>query len=79
MCQFTACHSRIANGEIEAIGNRLIQILVVNHMETVLTENLLQQMGTFSINADLLTEVVATIRSCLQHGCQGILGTMTGT
>ena len=39
--QLTRRHTWIANGKIEAISNGLVQILIVNHIEVVATENLL--------------------------------------
>ena len=39
--QFAACHARITDGEIETVGNRLVQIMVIDNLKTILGKYLL--------------------------------------
>ena len=38
--KFAACHSGIADGEVESVGNRIAQVIVIYQIETVTKENL---------------------------------------
>ena len=78
-CQLPGGHTGIADGEVESVGNRFIEIFVVNHLEIVAAKNLLQLPGTLTIDSDLLTEIVTALVGSFQHGSQSILCTMTGT
>ena len=79
MSQLSGGHARITDGEVETISNRFIKIFVIHYIEVVTTENLLQFLGTLTIDTDLLTEVVLAFVGGFQHGCQGILGTVART
>ena len=79
VCQLATRHTRIADREVESVGNRLVEILVINDIEVMTRENLLQLVGTVAIDLDLTTEVKLALGSSLQHGSHGILGTMART
>ena len=71
--QLTARHTGIADSEVETVGDGLVEVLVVDHVETVATENLLQTVGTVGIDLDLATEIVGAVARCLEHRCQSKL------
>ena len=79
MSKLTTGHTRITDGEIETIGNGLIQVFVIYHMEAMTTEDLFQHMRTLTIDTDLLPEIILTFGGSFQHGSHGKLGTMTGS
>ena len=79
MGELAGGHAGIADREVEAVGDGLIEILVVDHIETMTAENLLQFVGSIAINADLAAEIVTALVGSLQHGGHRILGAVAGT
>ena len=75
--QFTARHAWIANREIKAVGNRLVEVAVIHDAEMVTAEDVLQFAGTLTIHFHLIAEVVLAVASGTQHGCHGVLRRMT--
>jgi len=72
--QLAARHARIADGEVEAVGHGLAQVVVVDQPEAMAQEDFLQPAGAFAVDAHLVQKVVAPVAGSLQHGGQGILG-----
>ena len=77
--QLTTGHSLIANGEIETVGNGLIQVLVVYDVEVVAKEDFLQLMGAVAINLHLVAEIIGSVTGSFQHSRHSILGRVAGT
>ena len=65
--QLSACHAWITDGKVEAIGNGLIAILVIDYIEAVLAEDLLQFLGTFAINLYIVAETVFAVAGSTEH------------
>lgn len=53
MGQLATRHARIADREVESVGNRLVEILVIDDIEVMTRENLLQLVSTVAIDLDL--------------------------
>ena len=77
--QFAAGHAGIANREIETVGYRFVQVLIVNDIKLMAAEYFLQLVGTLSIDAYFLAEIVFTVGGSLQHGRHSILSAMAGS
>ena len=52
--EFATSHILITNGEVEAIGYGLVEVFVIDYMETMTAEYLLQLMSSLSVDAYLL-------------------------
>ena len=74
--QLAAGHALIAYGEVESVGNRLVEITVIDDVEAVAKEDFLQLVGAVTIYLYLLAEVVCSVTGCFQHGRHSILGRM---
>ena len=77
-CKFSATHTRIADGEVETVGNGITQIIVVYQMETVAQEDFLQAVSTFAVHFHFIKEVVLTFIGCFKHGGKSILRRVAG-
>ena len=71
--QLAAGHAWIADGEVEAVGNGLVEVFVVNNIEIMTAENLFQFMCSFTIDLDIVAETILAIAGCTEQCCQGIL------
>ena len=71
-------HAGIADGEVEAVGDGLVEVFVVDYIEAVTAEDLLEFLGSFAVDADLLAEIVFSLVGGLEHGGHRILGAVAG-
>ena len=71
-------HAFVANSEVEAVGNRLIEVFVLDDVEVVTQENFLQLVSTVTIDLNLGTEIICSVAGGLQHSCHRILGRVAG-
>ena len=79
LSQLTAGHTRITNGKVESVGHRLVAVLVINHVETVTTEDFLQFPGTLTIHFHLVAETILAVAGSTEHFSQCVLCRMTGS
>ena len=75
--QCAAVHARIANGEIETIGNGLVDVRIIDDVEAMAQENLLEFLRPLAIDHHIVTEIVLTITCRSHHLRHGILSAMT--
>ena len=76
--QVGTCEARIAEGEVEAVGDRFAAVLVVCDVEAVLGEGLLHQLSLATVFEHVVAIAVGTVVDGLQHGGEGILGGVGG-
>ena len=77
--KLSAVKPGIAHCEVESVGNRLVEVLVVDDIEIVAQKDFFQSMGASAILTGNGTEIVGSVAGSLHHCRQGILGTMGGT
>ena len=71
--QFAAGHARVGDGEVEAVGDGLVEVMVVNDLETVVGEDFLQPRGPPAVFLDGGNEVELAVGCGLEHRCQRVL------
>ena len=71
--QLTAGHTLVAYREVESVGNRLVEVLIVNHVESMTQEYFLQFMSTLAVNLYVVAEIVVSVACSLQQFCQTVL------
>ena len=76
--KLTSREPGITDGEIESVGNRLIKVFVIYHIELVAFEYFLQFACPYTLDADFATEIILTVAGSLHHGSHGILCTVAG-
>ena len=69
--EFKVGHTRILHREIEAIGQRLSLIIVIDEIEAIVKEALFEDAGASTILTDLSDKVIATITSGFHPGKPG--------
>ena len=57
----------------ESVAYRLLQVLVIGDVESVAQQGSLDLLGATCILADILTELVLSATSGLEHGSHGAL------
>ena len=72
--QLSAGHVAVADGEIEAVGDRLVTIHAIDDAEAVTSKDFFQFVGALAIDDDVVTEVVLTVAGSVHDGCKRILG-----
>ena len=70
--------ARIAEGEIETIGDGLTAVLVVGDVETIVGEGFLHQLGFAAVFYDIVAVAIGAIVDGLHHGGEGILCRVRG-
>lgn len=76
LLEFSACHIAITGGEEETVGNRLIAIYVIDHMETVILEYLHHAFATASVLATGFNEFHLSFHRAAEQSCHSVLGRM---
>lgn len=71
--QLAAGHAWITDREIEAVGDGLVQVVIVDDIETIIGEDLLQLRGAPAIFLNLGNEIERPVGRGLEHRRQGVL------
>ena len=74
--QLPAGHARIANGEVETVGNGFVEVFVIYDVESMAGKNLLQPFCAAAVFTYVFPEIIYTVACGFQHGGKGILGTV---
>ena len=65
--------TRIAEGEVETISDRLAAVFIVCDVETIVCESFLHQFGFAALLYDIVAVAVGAIVDSLHHGSEGVL------
>ena len=70
-------HSRILNGEVEAIGKRSTHIVVIHEIEAVCEKHVLHELSPATILLNIVEEVIATVASSLHKSSHSVLNAVS--
>ena len=77
-CQFARGHARVTDGEVESVGHRSVEVLVIDHVEVVAAEDVFQLASAVAIDFDIVAETVFTVACGAEHLSQGVLSRVAG-
>ena len=65
--QFAARHARIADCEVETVGDRFVQVMVIHNVEAILCKDLFQSVCTAAIFFDIFHKLEGTVCCTFEH------------